>query len=446
MAETDSFYSLLEIDEGASADKIKKAYFTAVRRFPPERFPDEFKKIREAYDTLSNPESRREYDEMLHTGTRYEEPFNIGRKAFEDGDYETAYRQFEIARKLVVKRHSVIENLMGLTCMEREEYKKATDIFRDLTEAFPENSVFHSNLGYSYFKRGMYVQAVKAMEEALRYDRSNVENWLALSYCRFKMREFDRSRAALKEGIRHCGENVSFYLKLLELDAAEGNAGAFQEDLEQLVGLVGKDKEMKENVTWSLTEIAQFLIDERKPDYAAKIFEKLRKLNPGKKAIREMYEEASRLEGLHAEFERLKSDMAVHKMLLEYIEGKIYFDGYESDDDSLDVMRRLILMQPAALIPSIRYIKSRFPLIYEADRDFFETTLANPKGVKGDEKKLLKDLKRLAAMDGEDVEDIQSLEDFYIPEMPVVKPDRVGRNDPCPCGSGKKYKKCCLGK
>jgi len=22
---------------------------------------------------------------------------------------------------------------------------------------------------------------------------------------------------------------------------------------------------------------------------------------------------------------------------------------------------------------------------------------------------------------------------------------RVGRNDPCPCGSGKKFKKCCLG-
>ena len=26
----------------------------------------------------------------------------------------------------------------------------------------------------------------------------------------------------------------------------------------------------------------------------------------------------------------------------------------------------------------------------------------------------------------------------------VVRPDlKVGRNDPCPCGSGKKYKKCC---
>ncbi len=25
----------------------------------------------------------------------------------------------------------------------------------------------------------------------------------------------------------------------------------------------------------------------------------------------------------------------------------------------------------------------------------------------------------------------------------IVKPKKVGRNDPCPCGSGKKYKHCC---
>jgi SEC-C motif len=28
---------------------------------------------------------------------------------------------------------------------------------------------------------------------------------------------------------------------------------------------------------------------------------------------------------------------------------------------------------------------------------------------------------------------------------PIVRPgSKLGRNDPCPCGSGKKYKKCCL--
>ncbi|WP_094545727.1 DUF1186 domain-containing protein [Petroclostridium xylanilyticum] len=30
--------------------------------------------------------------------------------------------------------------------------------------------------------------------------------------------------------------------------------------------------------------------------------------------------------------------------------------------------------------------------------------------------------------------------------VPFKRENYVGRNDPCPCGSGKKYKKCCLGK
>jgi len=34
---------------------------------------------------------------------------------------------------------------------------------------------------------------------------------------------------------------------------------------------------------------------------------------------------------------------------------------------------------------------------------------------------------------------------LYAPFTPVVNPwGKVGRNDPCPCGSGKKFKKCCL--
>ncbi len=28
--------------------------------------------------------------------------------------------------------------------------------------------------------------------------------------------------------------------------------------------------------------------------------------------------------------------------------------------------------------------------------------------------------------------------------QPVVAPIKIGRNEPCPCGSGKKYKHCCL--
>ena len=40
-----------------------------------------------------------------------------------------------------------------------------------------------------------------------------------------------------------------------------------------------------------------------------------------------------------------------------------------------------------------------------------------------------------------DVDNIEAPTDE--PKQPVVKETKVGRNDPCPCGSGKKYKNCC---
>ena len=33
-----------------------------------------------------------------------------------------------------------------------------------------------------------------------------------------------------------------------------------------------------------------------------------------------------------------------------------------------------------------------------------------------------------------------------VKKQPVRKEQKVGPNDPCPCGSGKKYKKCCMQK
>lgn len=41
--------------------------------------------------------------------------------------------------------------------------------------------------------------------------------------------------------------------------------------------------------------------------------------------------------------------------------------------------------------------------------------------------------------------DINFLSEFTggTPQMPIIAGHKVGRNDPCPCGSGKKYKKCC---
>lgn len=41
-------------------------------------------------------------------------------------------------------------------------------------------------------------------------------------------------------------------------------------------------------------------------------------------------------------------------------------------------------------------------------------------------------------------EDISDIERLLYPPKPVTKAITIGRNELCPCGSGKKYKHCCL--
>lgn len=42
----------------------------------------------------------------------------------------------------------------------------------------------------------------------------------------------------------------------------------------------------------------------------------------------------------------------------------------------------------------------------------------------------------------EDISDVERLLGIW---GPVISGPKAGRNEPCPCGSGKKYKKCCGG-
>lgn len=45
-------------------------------------------------------------------------------------------------------------------------------------------------------------------------------------------------------------------------------------------------------------------------------------------------------------------------------------------------------------------------------------------------------------IDPDQPEDISDLELLQNPTETVLSEEKVGRNDPCPCGSGKKYKHC----
>ena len=51
--------------------------------------------------------------------------------------------------------------------------------------------------------------------------------------------------------------------------------------------------------------------------------------------------------------------------------------------------------------------------------------------------------KVIVGLEPDKPEDVSDVEKLLHPPAPSRAQVKVGRNDPCPCGSGLKYKKCC---
>jgi SWIM/SEC-C metal-binding protein len=56
------------------------------------------------------------------------------------------------------------------------------------------------------------------------------------------------------------------------------------------------------------------------------------------------------------------------------------------------------------------------------------------------------DIKVIVGIEPDKPEDISDVELALSPPKTEVADAKIGRNEPCPCGSGKKYKRCCAGR
>ena len=110
---------------------------------------------------------------------------------------------------------------------------------------------------------------------------------------------------------------------------------------------------------------------------------------------------------------------------------------FDSDYDRQQrlIMEWLILSERKVYIPQLARLKKEFPDLYALHKNFFDEAMRthNP------EKMMRERDKQLSKLEGSN----HDFEDEEKPEPIRRITPKVGRNDPCPCGSGKKYKKCC---
>jgi tetratricopeptide (TPR) repeat protein len=176
----ENLYERLDLPSDASEGDIKRAFFSAVREFPPEKDAENYKLIRAAYDTLINSQSRQEYDARDQYGPEVialEAELEAAREA------ENTHQQVRVLKKLINLFPEIgrFRNQLGLAFLNDEEHDTAADQFMRACEIDPKNSTYHLNLGFAYRRAESYTEARECFERTIELDPEDYEGPRALA-------------------------------------------------------------------------------------------------------------------------------------------------------------------------------------------------------------------------------------------------------------------------
>ncbi|MEW6242962.1 MAG: tetratricopeptide repeat protein [Bacillota bacterium] len=443
------YYGTLNIPKSATVTDIKKAYFGLVRKYPPDRYPEAFMRIREAYEVLVDENTRRQYDEVDSMPADVKLYFDAGRQALDRGDAAEAIRLLE----WVVKSHphfSVVNSLLGEAYLKNENSGKAIRIFEELVAQQPNHAGFARQLAQAYAMRGWHKKGIEQYRRALSLDEDNLSLWLGLIDCHLAVKDFAQAVETVMEGLevsnRKGWDNLELYYHMIQIDIYSQDHLNMRKHLEEMKNRAMQSDVDRGNVAWFLAYLSQRIHSLGLFEESAATIDAASALLPDDEEIAEIKKEIDVKTVILGELKKLEADHSINSLLAEMLDFELHMCGNKFCLEcpiTQFFFEAEIVAELATFRRDIARLKSAYPQLYNLKKEFFDLAL-NPK--KEDYLfetcyKKYKRYKKLAPKMFESEDDEE--EDEFFPQ-PYTRPGpKVGRNDPCPCGSGKKYKKCC---
>jgi hypothetical protein len=440
-----SHYETLGVAKTAGDAEIKRAYFALVRKHQPDRFPEEFKEIRAAYETLSDSRKRAEYDAIGELPPSIAPIFHEAQWLDHFGRSNQAAELY----RMILKSHPELDTVReqyAKSLSANDKTGKASEVWEELCRRHPDDPYYARGLGKSYLDRGWNKKASAETRRSLLLDRSSLDGWSLLISCTIAgIKNNPAIWNELENICREAMETVEtvktdewkkihiYTYAFITIGAKERNkAGDYLREIIRMTREGGRDGQ--EEGWQSIQEILMAVPSVGLAGFYSELKE-MAGLFPNT-------DEKS----LWGALDEIKIDIEIES-LVEKKFPEIFRDlfrilnaEFESDEDDLELIAiEYILIENKNIYdPQIRRLKKEFPDLYDLHGPFFNEMLRtrDPDKMLYQRSKKIKKLRREAGLPEDDPDSE--------PEQPVHHTQsKVGRNDPCPCGSGKKYKKCC---
>lgn len=456
------YYEVLGVSRDADKKEIKKAYFKLVRLFSPEKEPEHFQEIRQAYENLMAEDQGQE---------KFSVPADLfARKMLQNvielfrmKKYALAADAAQEAMKFFGEEEAFLYYL-AISQRFAGNTGRSVKNFEKLAALYPDKVHYLRELAITYMDRGYGRKAFAAFGKA--YDRGCRDDEFLIMYslCCQDRDESDVAIMLLRELVRKekrslrdsMDDMLEAYSGLFMLSVGFGTE-AVRETICDFIRFIDRAsvymKEYEETVFKLATIMMGSVLSTGAEnwDAANKALVSLEQVIPG--------ENLNRLKkAAFGQREKMSLDRDERISMPLQMAYQAFADTpskYEGDAQILRFMRLdaelCILEEWPDIQGELDIIEKEYPDYYKAISQFIERLKHMDKSVLRN--RLLNDYDRLEAnIDGgayyekypqmrrrtQQVSWDSSEEGTF-----VRKEHKFGRNDPCPCGSGKKYKNCC---
>ena len=288
-------YGILKVSPEAGDIEIKKAYVSMVRRYPPEKAPEKFKEIRKAYETLTNPVARKEYDAFLKHGKEINRYNEEGMKALESQNFKKAINEFSKILAIEPKLVSA-KNYLGVAFLYSGQYEKALLQFQELVQLEPKNAEFQENLGEAYKKTSQYDKAEEHFLKAYEIDPLNDNRVFEILAFYKDNKRYNKASSFLKKSIIRNKTSqfdiLPYYIELVKIYVMDKNKEEIKNTMDMVERNISNDKKSREYMSTKLGEIIYKLYDEKEYELVEILAKRTLWLSPNDTKIKDMYNKA----------------------------------------------------------------------------------------------------------------------------------------------------------
>lgn len=254
-----NLYKVLEIEKNATEQEIKKAYNKLLRKYPPEKEPEKYKEIREAYNTLRDKNLRKNYDAYFNHGEEIQKLEKEANELIEQKNYSEAET---ILKKILIISPEIlhIKEMLGDVFLLEKKYDNSIKQFDSLIEECPNNSDYYFKRGQAYKGKYCFSDAEKNYIWSYSLDYGNLNAINQLVYLYIEKKQIEKAISFLNKEI-YRDDSLDFedffcLSKLIECYVFKNDKSGLQKVIADIKKIAPEDEEIKKYMSWKLTKLA----------------------------------------------------------------------------------------------------------------------------------------------------------------------------------------------